>query len=73
MQVPFALVHHGNQYYAASKAGALALFHSLAEEVKAYNIDVNSVVPSTFDTEANRRAMPSADFSKWRNPRRLPG
>jgi NAD(P)-dependent dehydrogenase (short-subunit alcohol dehydrogenase family) len=51
--------------YAASKAGALALFDSLADEVKPYNINVNSVVPSIMDTEANRAAMPKADFSKW--------
>ncbi len=51
--------------YAASKAGVLALFNSLAEEVKPYNINVNSIVPSIMDTPANRRAMPKADFSIW--------
>jgi NAD(P)-dependent dehydrogenase (short-subunit alcohol dehydrogenase family) len=55
----------GAALYAASKAGALALFDSLAEEVKPYNINVNSVVPSIMDTEANRAAMPKADSSKW--------
>lgn len=58
----------GASLYAASKAAALALFDSLAEEVKPYNINVNSIVPSIFDTEANRRAMPGADFSKWPKP-----
>ncbi len=58
----------GAALYAASKAGALALFDSLAEEVKSYNINVNTVVPSIFDTEANRKAMPGADFSKWPKP-----
>ncbi len=48
----------GAALYAASKAGALALFDSLAEEVKPYGINVNSVVPSIIDTPANRRAMP---------------
>jgi NAD(P)-dependent dehydrogenase (short-subunit alcohol dehydrogenase family) len=51
--------------YAASKAGALALFDSLADEVRPYNITVNSVVPSIMDTPANRRAMPKADFNAW--------
>lgn len=51
--------------YAASKAGVLALFDSLAEEVKPYNINVNSIVPSIMDTPANRRAMPEADFNVW--------
>jgi len=54
--------------YAASKAGALALFDSLAEEVKPYKINVNSVVPSIFDTPANRRAMPGADYDLWPKP-----
>ena len=61
----------GAAAYAASKAGALALFDSLAEEVKAYDIRVNSVVPSIIDTEANRRAMPKADFSKWPKPEEI--
>ena len=51
--------------YAASKAGALALFDSLAEEVKPYNINVNSIVPSIMDTPANRREMPKAKFDVW--------
>jgi NAD(P)-dependent dehydrogenase (short-subunit alcohol dehydrogenase family) len=58
----------GAALYAASKAGALAFFDSLAEEVKPYAINVNSVVPSIFDTPANRRAMPTADFSQWPKP-----
>ena len=58
----------GAAVYAASKAGALALFDSLAEEVKPYAINVNSVVPSIFDTPANRRAMPSANPAHWPKP-----
>jgi NAD(P)-dependent dehydrogenase (short-subunit alcohol dehydrogenase family) len=58
----------GAALYSASKAGALAFFDSLAEEVKPYAIYVNSVVPSIFDTPANRRAMPSADPSRWPKP-----
>ena len=44
------------------------LFDSLAAEVKPYNINVNSVIPSIIDTAANRKAMPRADFSKWPKP-----
>jgi NAD(P)-dependent dehydrogenase (short-subunit alcohol dehydrogenase family) len=55
----------GAAVYAASKAGVMALFDSLAEEVKPYNINVNSIVPSIMDTPANRRAMPKADFNQW--------
>ena len=58
----------GAALYAASKAGALAFFASLAEEVKPYPINVNSVVPSIFDTPANRRAMPAADYALWPKP-----
>nr|HEV7955389.1 SDR family NAD(P)-dependent oxidoreductase [Candidatus Acidoferrales bacterium] len=55
----------GAAMYAASKAGVMALFSSLAEEVKSYNINVNSIVPSIMDTPANRREMPKADFNIW--------
>ena len=58
----------GAGMYAASKAGALALYNSLAADVKPYNINVNSVIPSIIDTAANRKAMPGADFSKWPKP-----
>lgn len=61
----------GAAMYAASKAAALALFNSLAEEVRDYNINVNSVVPSIFDTPANREAMPRADHSKWPKPEEI--
>ena len=58
----------GNAFYAASKAGALAMMESLADELKGTGIRVNSILPSIIDTEANRRAMPGADFEKWPKP-----
>jgi len=51
--------------YAASKAGLIRLVESMSQEFKGYHINVNCILPSTIDTEANRRAMPKADFSKW--------
>jgi len=51
--------------YAASKAGLIRLVESMSQEFKGYDININCVLPSTIDTEANRRAMPKADFSKW--------
>jgi len=68
-----AAVDHGAgaSLYAASKAGAVALMDSLAAEVKTYNINVNSVLPSIIDTAANRQAMPKADFSKWPKPEQI--
>jgi NAD(P)-dependent dehydrogenase (short-subunit alcohol dehydrogenase family) len=61
----------GGALYAASKAAALAMMDSLAAEVKPYNINVNTVLPSIIDTPANRKAMPDADFSKWPKPEEI--
>jgi NAD(P)-dependent dehydrogenase (short-subunit alcohol dehydrogenase family) len=61
----------GGALYAASKAGALALFDSLAAEVKPHNINVNSIIPSIIDTAANRKAMSGADFSRWPKPEEI--
>ncbi len=61
----------GNAAYAAAKAGALAMFDCLAAEVKGTGVRVNSVLPSIIDTEANRKAMPDADFSKWPKPEQI--
>lgn len=58
----------GAAAYAAAKAAALAMMGSLAGEVAGTGVRVNSIVPSIFDTEANRRDMPHADFSKWPKP-----
>lgn len=51
--------------YAASKSGLLRLVESISQETKGLGISVNCILPSVIDTEANRRAMPKADFSKW--------
>jgi NAD(P)-dependent dehydrogenase (short-subunit alcohol dehydrogenase family) len=61
----------GAALYSASKAAALAFFDSLADEVKPYAINVNSIVPSIFDTPANRRAMPAADPARWPKPEEI--
>jgi NAD(P)-dependent dehydrogenase (short-subunit alcohol dehydrogenase family) len=67
-----ALDHPGGLgAYAASKAAALALFDSLAQDVKGTGVRVNSVLPSIIDTEANRKDMPNADFSKWPKPEEI--
>jgi NAD(P)-dependent dehydrogenase (short-subunit alcohol dehydrogenase family) len=54
--------------YSASKSAVLRLTESLAEELKAANINVNCIMPGTIDTPQNRAAMPNADFSKWVEP-----
>ena len=58
----------GAAAYAASKAAAVAMIDSLAADLKGTGVCVNSILPSIIDTEANRRAMPKADFSKWPKP-----
>lgn len=61
----------GASAYAASKAGALALMDSLAAEVKGSGVRVNSILPSIIDTEANRKAMPGANFAVWPKPEEI--
>jgi len=65
-----AAVDHaaGASAYAASKAAALAMMDSLAADLKGTGVRVNSVLPSIIDTEANRKAMPRADFTTWPKP-----
>ncbi len=58
----------GASAYAASKSAALALLDCLAAEVKGSGVRVNSILPSIIDTQANRKAMPKADFAIWPKP-----
>jgi NAD(P)-dependent dehydrogenase (short-subunit alcohol dehydrogenase family) len=58
----------GAAAYAASKAAAMAMIDSLAAEVKGTGVRVNTILPSIIDTQANRKAMPKADFAKWPKP-----
>jgi NAD(P)-dependent dehydrogenase (short-subunit alcohol dehydrogenase family) len=58
----------GAAVYAASKAAALALVASLAADLRGTGVRVNSVLPSIIDTEANRKAMPDADYAAWPKP-----
>lgn len=51
--------------YTASKAAVAAITRAVAAEVADDGVLVNTVVPSIMDTPSNRRAMPSADHSRW--------
>lgn len=59
----------GASAYAASKAASVAMFDSLAADLKGTGVRVNTILPSIIDTEANRKAIPKADFAKWPKPR----
>lgn len=61
----------GAAAYAASKAAAVAMMDSLAEDVRGSGVRVNTILPSIIDTEPNRKAMPKADFSKWPKPEEI--
>jgi NAD(P)-dependent dehydrogenase (short-subunit alcohol dehydrogenase family) len=65
-----AAIDHGAgaAAYAASKAAAVALMDSLAEDVRGTGVRVNSVLPSIIDTAVNRQAMPGAEFAAWPKP-----
>ncbi|HEV2576258.1 MAG TPA: SDR family NAD(P)-dependent oxidoreductase [Acidobacteriaceae bacterium] len=54
--------------YAASKAAELAMMDCLAAETRGKGVRVNSVLPSIIDTDANRKAMPDANFDAWPKP-----
>jgi len=51
--------------YTASKAAVAAITQSLATELAGDSIFVNAVAPGIMDTQANRDAMPDADFDRW--------
>jgi NAD(P)-dependent dehydrogenase (short-subunit alcohol dehydrogenase family) len=68
-----AAVEHpaGAAAYAASKAAAVAMMDSLAADLRGTEVRVNSVLPSIIDSEANRKAMPTANHAKWPKPEEI--
>ena len=59
--------------YALSKNFVHALTLNLAkdEAYKQKNLSVYTILPSTIDTETNRKAMPDADTSQWLEPDKI--
>ena len=51
--------------YTTAKAGVIAFTEALAHELRPHGITVNSILPSTMDTPANRAAMPDSDRTGW--------
>jgi NAD(P)-dependent dehydrogenase (short-subunit alcohol dehydrogenase family) len=54
--------------YSASKAAMVSLMRTVALENRDIGINANVILPGTMDTTANRKAMPTADTSKWVRP-----
>jgi len=61
----------GMGVYSASKAAVINFSGALAEEGREHNITANVVIPSIIDTEANRSAMPDANFDDWVKPQSI--
>jgi NAD(P)-dependent dehydrogenase (short-subunit alcohol dehydrogenase family) len=57
--------------YITAKAGVLAFAGALAAEYGKDGIRVNTILPGTIDTPANRAAMPEANRAKWSAPERI--
>jgi NAD(P)-dependent dehydrogenase (short-subunit alcohol dehydrogenase family) len=57
--------------YSASKAALVSLIRTAALENRDLGITANLILPGTIDTEANRKADPNGDRTKWVAPQRL--
>ena len=66
-QRPFS----GAAGYITAKAGVLAFADALHAEYARDGIRVNTIIPGTIDTPANRAAMPKADPGKWSPPAQI--
>jgi NAD(P)-dependent dehydrogenase (short-subunit alcohol dehydrogenase family) len=60
--------HAGLAAYVTFKAALAMLVRTVALENRDAGLTANVVLPGTMDTPANRKAMPSADFSQWLQP-----
>ena len=57
--------------YTASKAALISLMRSLAVENRDKGVTSNVIVPNVIDTPATRAADPTADFSRWTDPKQM--
>jgi len=51
--------------YGLAKSLVFRLAELLNDEAKGINVVTSIIVPSTIDTETNRRALPHGDFTSW--------
>jgi NAD(P)-dependent dehydrogenase (short-subunit alcohol dehydrogenase family) len=61
--------HAGLGAYVTFKSALTMLVRTVALENKEVGLMANVVLPGTMDTQANRKSMPNADFSKWVQPK----
>jgi NAD(P)-dependent dehydrogenase (short-subunit alcohol dehydrogenase family) len=66
-QRPFS----GAAGYITAKAGVIAFADALHAEYARDGVRVNTILPGTIDTPANRAARPKADTTKWTPPARI--
>lgn len=57
--------------YSLSKSLVFRLAEIIHAEGSEKNVSATVVVPSTIDTELNRKHMPDADFSSWVTPEKI--
>lgn len=60
--------HAGLGAYVIFKSALTTLVRTIALENRDAGLAASVVLPGTMDTPANRKSMPSADFSKWVQP-----
>ena len=58
----------GAAAYLVAKSGLVALVRVLAAELTGTGVTVNTILPTTIDTPANRKSMPDADPATWVKP-----
>jgi 3-oxoacyl-[acyl-carrier protein] reductase len=63
--------HAGLGAYVTFKSALTTLVETVALENRDAGLTANVVLPGTIDTPANRKSMPSADFSKWVQPQNV--
>jgi len=54
--------------YLAAKDAVIRLSESMAEELRSFKINVNTLLPSTIDTPSNRAANPNSNYDNWVKP-----
>ncbi len=57
--------------YCLAKTALARLADLLQQSGKPYHVKCILLSPSTLDTPQNRRAMPSAEYSRWQKPEKL--